>query len=141
MITWQEIRHHKLRWIALAGFSFVLLSALFLYCRQPDVTIDSFLGLWKTAAPQYQDRFFEITKKTITFGTGNSNLKIFVVDHVSKIVVGKNTVYTITYDDVEGSDLKLVFYYSPKNGGVIRFKNKQEIEWTRIKQNGKKTQS
>jgi hypothetical protein len=132
MITRQKILHHKLHWIALVGFSLVLMSTLFLCIRETDVPIDSFLGVWKTSAPKYKDRFFKITKSTITFGTGNGNSKKFIFARVSKTVEEKNTVYTISYNDDEGADFKLAFYYTPQNKGVIRFKNQQEIEWARI---------
>jgi hypothetical protein len=132
MITRQKILHHKLHWIALACFFLVLISTLLLCIREADVTTDSFLGVWKTSAPKYKDRFFKITESTITFATGNGNSKIFIVDRVSKTVEQKKTVYTISYNDVEGTDFKLAFYYTSKNKGVIRFKNQQEIEWARI---------
>lgn len=134
MITRQKILHHKSRWIALVGFSLVLISTLLLCTPEADVSIDSFLGVWKTSAPKYKDRFFKISESTITFGIGNGNSNKFIVDHVIKEVEEKKTVYTISYNDVEGSDFKLAFYYTPKNNGVIRFKNQQEIEWTRISQ-------
>ena len=134
MITRQKIRHHKLHWIALVGFSLVLISTLLLCTPEVDVSIGNFLGVWKSSAPKYKDRFFKISESTITFGTGNGNSKKFIVDRVIKTVEEKKTVYTISYIDVEGTDFKLAFYYTPKNKGVIRFKNQQEIEWTRINQ-------
>ncbi len=134
MITRQKILHHNLHWIALVGFSLVLISTLLLCTREADVTIDNFLGVWKTSAPKYKDRFFKISESTIAFGIGNGNSKMFNVDRVIKTVEEKKTVYTISYNDVEGSDFKLAFYYTPKNKGMIRFKNQQEIEWTRISQ-------
>ena len=132
MITRQKILHHKLHWFMLVGFSFVLILALLLCTRQAEVAIDSFLGVWETSAPKYQDRFFEINKSAIIFGTGRGHSTAFKVDRVVKTVEEKKTVYTILYNDVQGTDFKLAFYYSPNNGGVIRFKNQQKIEWTRI---------
>ena len=134
MITRQKLLHHKSHWIALVGLSLALVSTLLWCTRETDVSIDSFLGVWKTSAPKYKDRFFEISESTITFGTGNGNSKKFTVDRVIKTVEEKKTVYTISYNDVEGSDFKRAFYYTSKNNGVIRFKNQPEIEWKRIKQ-------
>ena len=134
MITSQKILPCKLHWIALVGFSLVLISTL-LYCTgEVVVSIDSFVGVWKTSVPKYQDRFFKISGSTITFGTGNGNAKNFIVDRVIKKVEEKKTVYTIMYNDVEGSGFKRAFYYTPENNGVIRFKNQPEIEWTRMNQ-------
>ena len=134
MITRQNLRQQKSNWIALAGFSLALVSILLLCTRETVVPIDIFLGVWKTSAPKYKDRFFKITASTITFGTGNGNSKKFIVDRVIKTVEEKKTVHTISYRDVEGTDFKLAFFYTTKNKGVIRFKNQQDIEWTRINQ-------
>ena len=134
MITRQKLLHDKSHWIALVGLSLALVSTLLLCTRETDVSIDSFMGVWKTSAPKYKDSFFEITESTITFGTGNGYSKNFTVDRVIKTAEEKKTVYKISYIDVEGADFKRAFYYTPKNNGVIRFKNQQQIEWTRINQ-------
>ena len=128
----QKILHKKIHWIALVGFFFVLISTFLSCTRETEVAIDRFLGVWETAEPKYEDRFLEIDEATIAFGTGDGNSNIFFVDRVIQRVEENTTVYTISYTDVEGSLFKLAFYYSPEYGGVVRFKNQQEIEWTRI---------
>ena len=84
MITRQKIMHHKRYRIALAGFVLVLISTLLSCSREEVVFIDSFLGVWKTSAPKYQDRSLKITASTIAFGIGDENANEFFVDRVIK---------------------------------------------------------
>ena len=94
---------------------------------------DNLLGIWKTSSPEYTDRFFEIDKNQITFGTGEKNAAMHPILNIEKVHKGAQTLYDIYYANQEGQEYKLSFYYFPARG-MIRFENQEGIEWTRQRQ-------
>ena len=126
---WQN----KMIW-ASSGVLVLLVTLAIIFCSNDSrVTLDKFYGLWKTTAENYEDRFFEITDSTIAFGIGNGKQDIYYIQAVTKTVEDKQNLYTITCENIEETDFKLSFYYDRNAGGVIRFKNQMDIEWTRDK--------
>lgn len=91
---------------------------------------DELVGVWKTAAPKYADRFLELTRTTISFGTGGQDFYTRTIVAVEKRRQDDNTLYTVFYVDSEG-EYKFSFHYEPVSGGVIRYKNQKSIAWTR----------
>ncbi len=92
---------------------------------------DELLGVWKTSGPKHADRFFELKKDVIVFGTGGSSVtanSIFEVEEVRE-EKEKMVLYTIHYTNEKGGEYIFSFYYDPTNGGTIRFKNQMQIEW------------
>ena len=62
---------NKTIWVLSVVLVSILSFSLFLCRGDNRVTVDEFLGVWKTTAQNYEDRVFEISDTTITFGTGN----------------------------------------------------------------------
>jgi hypothetical protein len=93
---------------------------------------DELVGVWRTTAPKYADRFLKLTRTAIIFGTGGEGSYARTVVAVEKSREDGDTLYTVFYVDAEG-EYKLAFYYESQNGGVIRYKNQRAIAWTRQK--------
>ncbi len=91
---------------------------------------DGLVGVWKTAAPKYADRFLELRKTTISFGTGGQDFYTRTIVAVEKRRQDDNRLYTVFYVNSEG-EYKFSFYYEPVSGGVIRYKNQKSIAWSR----------
>ncbi len=112
---------------------FILFSILFgCQCRKTTAPED-LIGMWKTSAPQYDDRFFEMKKDEIVFETGQGTFDAHVI---KKVETGKargeeRILYTISYRNQEGVEDKFSFYYHPERDGTIRFKNQKKIVWTK----------
>jgi len=113
-------------------FIFLLVFFAFQCGKKPTVP-DDLIGVWKTSAPQYEDRFFEIKKDQIIFGTGDGNSDTHRINNIEmeKIRGVESRLYTIHYKNLEGQEYKFSFYYDPIKHGVIRFKNQDNIVWTR----------
>jgi hypothetical protein len=122
---------NKTIWVPSVVLFSILSLSLFLCSGDNRVTLDEFLGIWKTTALNYEDRFFEISESTLTFGTGNGKQDICYIQAATKTVEDKDILYTITYANSEKTEFKLSFYYKKDHGGVILFKNQMDIEWTR----------
>ncbi len=92
------------------------------------------IGVWKTTAPDYADRFLELSRDTIRFGTGGDEFYARSIIGVEKILEDGNALYTIFYidpADPEKYQYKVAFYFDPGNQGVIRYKNRKDIAWTK----------
>jgi hypothetical protein len=105
-----------------------------LQCSKIKTAPEDLIGLWKTSDPKYEDRFLEIDRSTITFGTGggNSDTHSITSIEIEKGPEAKGNLYTIAYDK-EGQKFTFLIYYHPANQGTIRFKNQDQIVWTREK--------
>jgi hypothetical protein len=102
-------------------------------CGRKMTVPEDLIGVWETAAPAYADRFFEIKTDEILFGTGEEKSDTYPI---TKIKIEKDrgeqgTLYIICYKNIEGQEYKFSFYYDPANQGTIRFKNQQEMVWTK----------
>lgn len=92
------------------------------------------IGVWKTQAPDYADRFLELTRDSIRFGTGGDEFYVRSIVGVEKALEDGSTLYTVFYidpADPEKYQYKVAFYYDPGNQGVIRYKNRTDIVWTK----------
>ncbi len=102
-------------------------------CGKKTTVPGDLIGVWKTTAPTYADRFFEIKTDEVIFGTGDGNFDTYAITRIEieKDREQKGTLYTIGYKNPTGQEYKFSFYYELTNQGVIRFKNQQEMIWTK----------
>jgi hypothetical protein len=126
------VERMKSTWIVLALAIFIS----FFGCQSKKVSTfpDEVLGVWRTSAPKYQDCFVELAKNLIIFAnlTAIDNIQINCIQEIEEIRKGKRLLYIIHYEDAKGQEYKFPLYYDPSKGGVIRFKNQQQIEWTKM---------
>ena len=121
----------KLTWILVAAV--VLTAVLVLRSRDNEFLPDDLVGRWTTSAPKYTDRFLELNKVTVFFGTGEDNINANFISSVDKRVEGESTLYTIKYHDPKGMDGQISFYWDPTEE-VIRLKNQKRIIWKKAKE-------
>ena len=116
-------------------FIFLIIIFFGFQCGKNRTVPDHLIGVWKTSEPKYEDRFFEIDRSTITFGIGGGNFDTHPIINIEieKVAETKGHLYTIYYKDREGQKFKFSFYYHPADHGMIRFKNQDQIVWTKEK--------
>lgn len=90
---------------------------------------DPFVGIWKTTAPNYAGRFFQITKDIVVFSIGDGQTDMHPITNVEFLREKGRRLYTISYLSAEGAEYEFPFYYDHADDGVIRFKNQQEMVW------------
>ena len=90
---------------------------------------DPFVGIWKTTAPKYAGRFFQITKDIVVFSIGDGQTDMHPITNVEFVVEQGRSLYTISYLSPQGEEYEFPFYYNPADDGVIRFKNQREMAW------------
>lgn len=91
------------------------------------------IGTWKTTDFKYKETFFELTPDKIIFGTlrGEVNANTIKKIKTKRVPDTEETLYTLTYVNLEGQEIVFSFFFSQKNGGMIRFQNQPEIIWTK----------
>ena len=108
---------------------------LLLGCQSRKATIvpDELVGVWKTLNAQYADRSFEITQTSIIFSTGDGQIDFYPIAAAEQVREGEALLYTILYLNEARQEYRFTFYFEPSNGGVIRWKNKRDIEWAKAR--------
>jgi hypothetical protein len=112
---------------------FVFLSILFYFagCQKSVPVPQHLIGVWKTAAPQYEDRYLKITEDSLTYGIGNGEEVSHSIDKIDVEQENGETIYTFHYKDTEGEKWDLTLIYSPV-AGTIKLKHKNDI-WEKVK--------
>jgi len=117
------------------GLVALTLLILFFGCQRGGFTTipNELIGVWKTWAPKYAKCSMEITNYTITFLDGDEHININTIKDVKKEKTSyeNRILYTIYYVNQEGDEYKCSLYYDPAHNGELRFKNEQEIMWTK----------
>jgi hypothetical protein len=115
----------------------LLFSISLLGCQPegPETLPTELEGVWMSPAPRYKNDTLELSKEFIVFTSGNS--QDFVnVNFIVKVEEkpGKDHIfYIIHYENIDEQRYKFAFYYYPSSGGVMRLKNRKDIEWRKVK--------
>jgi len=114
--------------IALAGLAVVLSAcAKRTYKEVPDEAV----GVWKTPAEKYADRFFELKKDSVTFGIGDGGSETYAVLKTEVQPEGGDNLYCVYYVGNDG-DIQQWSFYLPAGGqGSLRLKSQKSILWTK----------
>lgn len=102
-------------------------------CGKKATVPEGLIGVWKTTAAPYDDRFFEIKADEVIFGTGEGNFDTYPITKIKteKDPREQGTLYTLSYKTIERQEYRFSFYYDSANQGTIRFKNQKEMVWTK----------
>ncbi len=118
---------------------FVVLTILiivFAYgCGKKATITDEMVGTWNTTDSKYKDTSFELTADQIIFRTIGGEVNTNTIKKIKKKKAPdtEETLFTLTYVNIEGKETIFSFFFGQKNGGVIRFQNQPEIIWTKKK--------
>ncbi len=118
---------------------FVVLSILFIVfthgCGKRATITDEMMGTWNTTDSKYKETSFELTADQIIFRTIGGEVNPNTIKKIKKKKVPdtEESLFTLTYVNLEGKETIFSFFFSQKNGGVIRFQNQPEIIWTKEK--------
>jgi hypothetical protein len=113
-------------------FAVLALSTLLIACgtKKHPTLPEELVGVWKTSAPKYADRYFELQRNTIIFGTGEGTTSTHLIDSVEEARKGDQILYTISYTE-DGKRYEWSFYYDPAHSKSIRLKNQAPMVWTK----------
>jgi len=118
---------------------FVILTILLIVfvhgCGKKAAISDEMIGTWNTTDSKYKETSFELTPDRIIFRTPGGEVNANTIKKIKKKKAPdpEETLFTLTYVDLEGQETIFSFFFSQKNGGMIRFQNQPEIIWTKEK--------
>jgi len=118
---------------------FVLLFILIIVfahgCGKKATISDEMIGTWNTTDSKYKETSFELTVDKIIFRTLRGEVNANTIKKIKKKKAPdpEETLFTLTYVNLEGQETIFSFFFSQKNGGMIRFQNQPEIIWTKEK--------
>ncbi|HXX57576.1 MAG TPA: hypothetical protein VEI96_06210 [Thermodesulfovibrionales bacterium] len=111
----------------------IFMAVFFVSCEQHASVPTHLVGVWKTSAPKYADRYLKFTDSKLIFGVGDGK----EVEHaIEKIKVKKEdnqTTYTFHYKDEEGEKWTLVLFYTDDSGGTIQQRYHNEL-WRKARE-------
>ena len=111
----------------------LLILILLVGCEREVVVPQHLIGVWKTSAPKYADRWIKINERTVIYGIGKSEIASYAIDRIDmKKGEDRATVYTFYLVDAEGGKDTLALTYAPHSGGTFRIENSEGI-WKKIK--------
>lgn len=92
-------------------------------------------GVWRTDAPGYATRRFEVTEKNLAFQTDENPSAItrHVITRVNKSTVKEGTLYQVDYLDQpeDKSPLTFEFILTEGDNPTIVFANQRKVVWKR----------
>lgn len=94
---------------------------------------DELIGEWITSDPRYMDRGFKLSRTSIAFyaGEGGTEVLVHPIDRVETSPAENGTLYVVQYSDSVGRTYQFSFFHERDPHSVIRFKNQQEMEWSK----------
>ena len=98
--------------------------------RRIKTTPEELIGVWKTSATTYADRFMEFRPEQIVLGTGGQTSVTYELRGLVRKVEADHTDYTVYYENEDGQEYWWEMSFYPREGGIIRFKN-QPLTWKR----------
>lgn len=90
------------------------------------------IGIWKTAAPKYADRHLTFEQDYVTLGQGAAGESSYIIRNIESRKADSGKAYKFHYEDSEGEEWILEFYYEPSNDGLIILNNSDNV-WKKIK--------
>ena len=131
----------KLTWIAIPVVILVVLLIFVFFPKKNKDIPENLIGKWTTSAPGYEDRFIEITKETFVYGLGGDKIDVYFISNLETNPEGNKLLYTISFKNKDGLEFTRSFYYDSENGGAIKFKHQEHIEWRKMKDDASKENS
>jgi len=113
------------KWLILAGLCLMVSGCgTKTYKEVPDQVV----GVWKTTAAKYADRYFELKRSSLVFGQGGNSLTTYSVTKVIVKEQKQQALYKIEYLGSEGQPEEWEFIYDAESS-VLRLKSQDFIEW------------
>jgi hypothetical protein len=121
---------HRLLWII-----FCLFSVIIIQCNSSNFLPPDIAGKWATDNQAYIGEYIDISSRSITFGSSDSESFTYTIKKV-KIEKGhlhNSTTFRIFCSDKSGVENLFTLIFTPDGGGTLRQKSSQDTIWRRIK--------
>jgi hypothetical protein len=109
----------------------IIMGLLFFGCSRNTDVPDELIGVWQTAAPKYADRHLAFNEHCISLGLGAGREVSYIIKNIEEKKKNSGMDYTFYYEDSEGEEWTLAFYYEPTSDGLIILNNSDNV-WKKI---------
>jgi hypothetical protein len=117
--------------ITLSAVTFFLSIFFSLMACQENIPLPQHLvGVWKTSAPQYEDRYLRITEDSLIYGIGEGEEVSHTIERINVKQENGETIYTFHYKDAEGEKCDLALIYNPVSG-TVQLRNRNDT-WEKV---------
>jgi hypothetical protein len=113
------------------GIFFLSIFFSLMACQENIPLPQHLVGVWKTSAPKYKDRYLKITENSLIYGIGEGEEVSHTVERITVKQENGETIYTFHYKDAEREKCDLALIYSPVSE-TIKLKNRNDI-WEKVK--------
>lgn len=93
----------------------------------PDTLPPQLLGIWRTDAPGYRDRSFELRPGWVLFGTGGHSVAMYPVDDVHVTRAGNVTHVVVAYRTEDDALLEVALEWTPGNPDRLRIGRRHDV--------------
>lgn len=91
---------------------------------------ETLLGRWTSSAPSYAERYLELERDRISFGTGEASPDSHLVFRVEEEPAQGQLLYTIWYRDGEGQELAFSVTLDPGRES-LELPHRRQATWRR----------
>jgi hypothetical protein len=113
----------------------ILIAMTAICCSKITTASDELTGIWASSDIRYENTYFEIKKREITFGTKNGDSDSYTILEIKKKPMQDDNwvQYTIFYQNRDLQKVEFPFYFQSSDRGVIRFMNQSSLVWKKEK--------
>ena len=107
------------------------ISVTVMLLRGPDIPEDfpeHAYGTWETDHPRYEERFFELSAHTVTFGVGDGQSVAYALSGIKKHMERGKPFYILIFEDKAKNRFEKSIWISPKMDTLV-FKNQGNVKW------------
>jgi hypothetical protein len=113
----------------------ILIAMTAICCSKITTASDELTGIWASSDIRYENTYFEIKKREITFGTKNGDSDSYTILEIKKKPMQDDNwvQYTIFYQNRDLQKVEFPFYFQSSDRGMIRFMNQSSLVWKKEK--------
>jgi len=93
---------------------------------------DEMVGTWQSDDTRYADRFFRLSKTTVIFGIGESEIDVYFITDTKIISKGEDDVVQLSLHRPGEEDIRLSLIHENEEEELLRLLNQQNVFWYRI---------
>ncbi len=98
---------------------------------------DEMAGTWQSDDARYNDRFFRLTKTTVIFGTGNTDIDVYFITDTKVSIKGSDEVVQLSLHRPGEADIMLSLIHDDnvdieEKEESLRLLNQPKVFWYRV---------
>jgi len=110
----------------------ILVVGIINFPRNKILLPDEIVGTWASDDERYVDRFFRLSKTSVIFGTGDTDIDVYFINDTSFVSLGTDEVVELSIHKAGQENTRLSLIYENDEIESLRFLHQQKVIWYRI---------